>query len=223
MRPPRLGEALRRVADWLADVVEDEDEDEGTTEELSRLKQEARRLQGEVLSAAHVDAMALPVHQHAHAQQDFRRTWSACHVLCQQTLDWCDIEWECLQPRGGELDGWNTMAEDVARILDPGSSTNGDAVFEVVAGVAREVSMLRHQMLGAAHAESKESAAALSTLDALDQQLRDVTIIADDGETGNGWPYHANVEWEELSDEQRAAAIRLGRTMEQWGTHHQAR
>ena len=111
----------------------------------------------------------------AHWQQDL----SACHDLCRKTLHYCGIGCEGLQPGTGvrnwsrrhwKYSAWMGITEDVFH----------EEMFEAVVEVAREVSLLRHQVLGSAHAESKESAAAMATLDIMHQQLQDVKLIIAD-------------------------------------------
>ena len=76
--------------------------------------------------------------------------------------------------------------EDVAAPRSGLSTFNIERVFCAVAQVAAEVSVLRHQMLGDAHAESRDSVDMLSALSALHRQIHDVRLLIGDDDDVHG-------------------------------------
>ena len=232
VRPSQLGAALGRLGDCLhcrcmsehllscLPVYYDDAETQQAINTTSDMELEARRLQGVALSTAHIDCTDNMVRQQG---------LSACHALCRATLEHYDIEWE--GPRSDWHDWYDmrTDKEPLRGVACAGARNSGwrirdmfeiERAFKTVVQVVQEVSVSRHQLLGDAHAESSESAAALSALEVLHMQLRDAELVANrvwdthDDPRGKLDVVHMN--WKALSVEQSAAAIRLGWTTGTW-------
>ena len=224
VRPSQLGLALGRVGDCLSlrseklrFVIRCDEVYAGpprhafsndTVAAIGDLKLEARRLKDVALTTARVDSTRMDVVR----QQDL----SACHALCRASLEHYSIKWE--GPRSDWHDWYDfRTARDTLSMRD---MFDIERVFKAVAQVAQEVSVVRHELLGDAHAESRESAASLSTMEVLLVQLLDAELVANDY-----WDTHddprgkldvVHMNWEALSVEQSAAAIRLGWTTATW-------
>ena len=96
--------------------------------------------------------------------------------------------------------------------------------FKVAVQLLREVSVARHQMLGGAHAESEESAAAVSVLYPLCQELIDIVMLENNEHIVEGPIFNEEgfatymhfapygeldvvyLEWRQLCGEKKAAA-----------------